>query len=81
MVQSWVLSVRKTERAVACFKKMVENKVNAVCVVDVVGKFDAQLSSSSLRVLKFIYILFSPSNINIYLLCFFFLLLLIGSYS
>mmetsp|Transcript_20526 Transcript_20526/g.35029 ORF Transcript_20526/g.35029 Transcript_20526/m.35029 type:complete len:296 (-) Transcript_20526:95-982(-) len=49
MVQSWVLSVRKTERAVACFKKMVENKVNAVCVVDVVGKFDAQLSSSSLR--------------------------------
>jgi len=49
LVRSWVLSVRKTERAIACFKKMVENKVNAVCIVDVIGHFDAQLSSSSLR--------------------------------
>ena len=45
-----MLHVRKTERAIACFKKMVENGMNAVSIVDVEGKLDAHLSSDSLRV-------------------------------
>jgi len=49
LVQSWVLQVRKTERAFACFKKMSENGVNGVSIVDNVGRLDAHISSGSLR--------------------------------
>jgi len=50
LVQSWVLHVRKTERAFACFRKMVENGVNGVSIIDIEGKLDAHLSSDDLRV-------------------------------
>eukprot|EP00339_Tiarina_fusa_P015168 CAMPEP_0117028754 /NCGR_PEP_ID=MMETSP0472-20121206/20882_1 /TAXON_ID=693140 ORGANISM="Tiarina fusus, Strain LIS" /NCGR_SAMPLE_ID=MMETSP0472 /ASSEMBLY_ACC=CAM_ASM_000603 /LENGTH=213 /DNA_ID=CAMNT_0004736335 /DNA_START=243 /DNA_END=884 /DNA_ORIENTATION=- len=47
--QSWVLHVRKTERAISCFAKMVENGMNATGIVDLEGKLYGQLSSTSLR--------------------------------
>jgi len=49
LVNSWVLFVRKSERSLACYKKMVENSVSALCVVDEAGKLEAHFSASSLR--------------------------------
>jgi len=49
LVKEWVLFVRHSERAITSFKKMVENHVSGVAVVDEEGKFFANLSTGALR--------------------------------